>query len=273
MLGDLGTPDSMTEYTLCLYAGSTSASVFVPAGSKWEPAGSTAFKFKDSSGTPAGARKAVRKSGTAGKSKVLLKGKGVNLPDVLTPQGLPLPVTVQLVNSDTNTCFKAVYNSAGPNDANQFKATRRASDPGCGNDMVESPIEECDGNADGACPGICTSDCRCCEATTGGFCWFLGDADLSCDAVCAAAGKVYDPATETFAGSGGTSANCGAVLQALGVGNGSAADLSCTLGVGCTRVAQLLPCAAHLRPQSRPSRGGGAATCLCLSMKPPEALR
>ena len=120
---DLGDPTRTTSYTLCLYAGTASATVALPAGSKWQTAGSKGFKYKDKSGTPNGAQKALLKSGAAGKAKALVKGKGTNLPDTLAPM-LPLPVTVQLVNDTNSTCFEAVYDSGDviKNDAKQFKA-------------------------------------------------------------------------------------------------------------------------------------------------------
>ncbi len=42
-----------------------------------------------------------------------------------TFSNLPLPVTAQLVNSETNVCFEATYISADvkKNDGGQFKAT------------------------------------------------------------------------------------------------------------------------------------------------------
>lgn len=113
-----GTPMGATGYTLCLYAGSAMATVALPAGSNWQTAGSKGFKFQDNSGVPDGARKALLKSGAAGKARALVNGKGTNLPDTLVPM-LPLPVTVQLLNDATSTCFEAVVLK---NDAKQFKA-------------------------------------------------------------------------------------------------------------------------------------------------------
>jgi cysteine-rich repeat protein len=123
-LEDLGVPTGTTNYTLCLYAGTSSASVAIPAGSSWQLAGTKGFKYKNPAGTPDGAQKASLKSGAAGKAKALVKGKGTDLPDTLVP-ALPLPVTVQLVN-DTNTCFEAVYDSGNviKNDAKRFKAKK-----------------------------------------------------------------------------------------------------------------------------------------------------
>jgi hypothetical protein len=121
--GELGSPTSTTTYTLCLHAGSGVASVALPAGSKWRTLGTRGFKFKDPSGTHDGARTALLKSGTAGKAKALVMGKGPNLPDTLVPM-LSLPVTAQLVNDTNGTCFEATYGAADviKNDSTQFKA-------------------------------------------------------------------------------------------------------------------------------------------------------
>ena len=116
-LQDLGLPTGTTSYTLCLYAGTASASVAFPAGSNWQTAGSKGYKFKDPSGTP----KALLMSGAAGKAKTLVKGKGTNLPDTLVP-ALSLPVRARLVNDTNSTCFEATYSTASKNDATQFKA-------------------------------------------------------------------------------------------------------------------------------------------------------
>jgi hypothetical protein len=59
------------------------------------------------------------------------------------------------------------------------------------------------------------ASCIPCQATTGGFCWFLGSEGADCDSTCAAVGRVYDPATKAYAGSDGTDANCQNVLDAL----------------------------------------------------------
>jgi len=122
-LGEFGDPTSTNNYNLCLYAGTSSASVKIPAGASWQTAGVTGYKFKDPSGTPDGAQKGLLKSGAAGKAKSLVKGKGANLPDSLVPM-LPLPVTVQLISDENSACFEAVYilGNVKKNDAKQFKA-------------------------------------------------------------------------------------------------------------------------------------------------------
>lgn len=79
-----------------------------------------------------------------------------------------------------------------------------------------------------------------CAATTGGFCWYLGVTKASCDAVCAINGRTYDTATETYAGSSGSAANCTAVLDALGTSAGPVTDeAGCFDGAGCLYAAPL----------------------------------
>lgn len=120
-LGDLGSPTTSTTYTVCLYDGSGGAEVVsIPAGSAWS-GGATGFKLSDSSGSPDGVQKVLLKSGAAGKSKILIKGRGANLPDALTPT-LALPVTAQLVNDGNSVCYESVFAVAVVNDSGRFKA-------------------------------------------------------------------------------------------------------------------------------------------------------
>jgi hypothetical protein len=68
------------------------------------------------------------------------------------------------------------------------------------------------------CGAGCVFDTSGCASgvAVGGYEWFLGAVGASCDATCTAEGLAYDPATATFAGSGGSDTNCSAVLGALG---------------------------------------------------------
>jgi hypothetical protein len=69
-----------------------------------------------------------------------------------------------------------------------------------------------------ACGAGCafdTSGCFACPGKiVGGYCWWKGPDGLSCANTCAAIGMTYDPATMTYAGSGGSDANCAAVATA-----------------------------------------------------------
>jgi len=117
---DLGVPTSKTDYTLCLYAGTSAASLAIPAGANWQRAGS-GYRFMDPTGAPDGVRAALLANGAAGKARVLVAGRGGNLPDALAPP-FPMPVTAQLVNDTNGVCFEAVYSSAVTNKRKQFKA-------------------------------------------------------------------------------------------------------------------------------------------------------
>jgi hypothetical protein len=69
----------------------------------------------------------------------------------------------------------------------------------------------------------------------GGSCWYYGALGQSCTTVCSNAGKSYSAATESYAGSAGTDAQCGAVLDAIGGGGTGDADQvsDCGFNLGC----------------------------------------
>ncbi len=124
---ELGDPTQSTSFGLCLYAGSTAAAITgleVGPDSAWSPIGK-GFKYNDNGGTAQGIQKMILKGGDEGKAKMLVKGKGSGLPD-FDLSTLQPPVTVQLVNSDTNdtgVCWESTYLSDDviKNEANQFK--------------------------------------------------------------------------------------------------------------------------------------------------------
>jgi hypothetical protein len=107
---DLGTPDSTTDYEFCLYSSSHSslvAEIVVPAdGAKWS-ANAKGYKYKDAAGSAAGLQKATLVAGDGGAAKILVKGKGVNLPDPTLPADLPL--RAQWVNAENGTCWEDTY--------------------------------------------------------------------------------------------------------------------------------------------------------------------
>lgn len=105
----------------------------------------------------------------------------------------------------------------------------------CGNGVIE-PGEDCDfgpladqtcSSATGgvspygtlACGAGCafnTSGCFACPGTLfAGSCWVEGGRGDSCRNACTGRGLAYDAATATYAGSGGSDANCLAVAQAM----------------------------------------------------------
>lgn len=127
-LADFGTPLTTTGYTLCLYDQSTTAQpllrALAPAAGTcagkpcWKTI-KTGLKYKDKDLDPDGVLQIGLKAGGTGTSKVIFKGKGVNL---LMPT-LPLTpkVTVQLRN-DAGVCWEAEYSAPIKNLSDQFKA-------------------------------------------------------------------------------------------------------------------------------------------------------
>ena len=67
---------------------------------------------------------ALVRGGNAGKSKALVKGKGLKLPDPTLPLGYP--VTVQLRKNGSSHCLESTFTSANEvtNDGTRFKAKK-----------------------------------------------------------------------------------------------------------------------------------------------------
>jgi hypothetical protein len=121
----------------------------------------------------------------------------------------------------------------------------------------------------------------CDGAVVGGFCWWFGQNNESCDQVCADHG-LYNDATLSFAGSGGSDANCGQVLTAVGASNPTPVSAVATLngmsGLGCgsdysgTATSYRL---TSTTTASASSAGNGTSfrrACACNDQPPPGAL-
>ena len=119
-IADLGDPTLDTPYALCVYdASGLQFAADVGAGANWSAAGSSGFKYKDSTLAQHGIRLIRLKSGAAGSAKAIVKGKGAELPDPTLP--LTLPVKVQLLNGD-GECWESEYTSATDSSVDRFKA-------------------------------------------------------------------------------------------------------------------------------------------------------
>jgi cysteine-rich repeat protein len=127
-LGDFGTPQNSTGYTLCLYDQSANPQPLlhatVPAGGTcgrkacWAP-NASGYRYSDRGGTASGLLSLQLKAGEVGKARVSIKGKGANLP--LPTLGLIPSVTVQLKNG-AGVCWGATYTTPITNRSDQFKA-------------------------------------------------------------------------------------------------------------------------------------------------------
>ena len=98
----------------------------------------------------------------------------------------------------------------------------------CGDGNL-NPGEACDPpGSNTQCPSAvpCSASCTCpanpCPGggvPLAGACWYLGGGvGVSCDATCAGVGMACAPATVTYAGTGGTSANCQSLMAVLAPG-------------------------------------------------------
>jgi hypothetical protein len=118
---DLADPTATADYALCIFSnGNLVAQMNVPPASHWSTLGTKGYKYNDSSESQDGAQKIILKSGTAGKSKILVKGKGPNLHEPTIP--LSFPVSVQLFNYQSGVCFDSTFSTALKNTGTLFKA-------------------------------------------------------------------------------------------------------------------------------------------------------
>jgi hypothetical protein len=82
-------------------------------------------------------------------------------------------------------------------------------------------------------PGFCDG------IEVGGYCWYLGAAGESCDAVCSSHGSCDLAGTRDYIGSGGTLANCQSIATALGLSGTAANGESSDQGYGCSAISAL----------------------------------
>ena len=121
-----------SSYRVCIYDSSQQsqplAGMDVPAGGTcdgkpcWK-ASSSGFNYRNKSISSKGIKKIGLKAGVAGMARILVKGKGSNLPLPALP--LSLPMTIQLVVDDgagTLECWETTFTSVSRNDSVQFKA-------------------------------------------------------------------------------------------------------------------------------------------------------
>ena len=170
----------------------------------------------------------------------LLKAVGKGAP-VAVPNGAASIDVVLSLDGGTNT-YCMTFSGMGDGSKFLVKDASAGACPGggavCGNNVREG-TESCDGTDDTACPGLCQADCTCppppaCTGQlVGGFCWFLGDPGATCHVTCADHGLACSVGTITYAGSGGTYAQCVSVMTALGVTDAQGGDGYNGNAIGC----------------------------------------
>jgi hypothetical protein len=119
-------PTTSATYALCFYGGASEALIgdaeIAPNATKWTAIGTKGYKYKDISAASSGVTKVIVKGSTSNKSKALVKGKGVDLPDFVLPF-LPadLPIIVQLRNNQSGICWEGTFATPIKNQAGLFK--------------------------------------------------------------------------------------------------------------------------------------------------------
>lgn len=125
---ELADPTVSADYALCLYGGGDTLllDAGLDAGGKWSALGSIGFRYSDANGAADGIQSVQAKAGLAGKSKLLVKGRGGNLPDVPSAALVP-PVRAQLINLEGGLCLESVYDGVDvvKSTDSQFKARTR----------------------------------------------------------------------------------------------------------------------------------------------------
>jgi hypothetical protein len=125
---DFGDPLATDDYAFCVYdATGLVMGMAAPAGGTcgtkpcWKALNGKGFKYVNKLGTPDGMTKLLLKSGTTGLSKVIMKGKGANIP----MPALPLTLNVQAeIRSANGQCWSTIHTATGTtrNEAGQFKS-------------------------------------------------------------------------------------------------------------------------------------------------------
>jgi hypothetical protein len=126
-LVDLGNPLASTDTSFCVFDSLGGAdrlilSATAPAGTGWQANGPQGYSLKNPTGTPHGLTGITMRAGAAGRSRMLVKGRGANLGLTLPALGLTAPVKAQL-QVKGGACWGAVYGAhVKANGAVQFRA-------------------------------------------------------------------------------------------------------------------------------------------------------
>ena len=137
-LADFGSPNLTDTYTVCVFDDGTEVfrATINPDGTCgslpcWRTLGSSGYKYINRDRTPDGILKTLLKTGTAGKAKIIVKGKGDNLPFPVDFLPMATPVKVQLQNDTPGLCWQTTHISTGPltNTHEMFKSVSEGPTP------------------------------------------------------------------------------------------------------------------------------------------------
>ncbi len=124
---DFGNPLVDTHYGFCLYdGGGRVLRMEIPANSLYWKFASGGFVYRNSLLSHDGLRTARLKTSDSDRTKILLKAKGTNIPEI-DLAAMTVPVTAQFSSSNGSACWQAVYDSddVARHDGARFKAKSR----------------------------------------------------------------------------------------------------------------------------------------------------
>ncbi|MFN8644166.1 MAG: hypothetical protein U0802_21860 [Candidatus Binatia bacterium] len=118
---EFGNPTVDANLAVCVYDNTgLLGEALVGPGANWAALSTKGWKYLDKAATQDGITKEILSGSSSNNSKVLVKGKGINLPDIAP--ALTLPVKVQLVSSTTGLCWESTFSGSIKNQSGLFKA-------------------------------------------------------------------------------------------------------------------------------------------------------
>ena len=130
----LGDPTADAFYTACVWgnAGHLIVEAKAPAGAAWAALKDKGYKYLDKTLSEDGIKLFKVLAGSTGKAKetkVIVSGKGTNLPDPVLPLSTPVNVTAQVIDSANGICWSASFDDATvkKNEANSSNTIRTSS--------------------------------------------------------------------------------------------------------------------------------------------------
>jgi hypothetical protein len=150
----------------------------------------------------------------------------------VTISGINTPAAVTATNGATFSINGGAYGTSG-NISNGQTLTVRMTSSASASTAVSTTVTV-GGVSDN---WSVTTASACGGSSVGGFCWYVGASNQSCNTVCTSRGGVNLSGTRDYAGSGGSDANCINVRDALGLSgitfapDGSSS--SYVVGLGC----------------------------------------
>jgi cysteine-rich repeat protein len=156
--GDFADPTTTANYGICVYQGSGGSEFLQieipPDTATWRTSGDGGYRYKDPQGTADGVDRVVLKPGAEDKSKILVRMRGENLPD-LSSIAFPsttstFPLVFQLVNEETGECWQSEFESddARADTGEVFRASAKAGDT-----IIVQSGESIQAAVDAAAPG------------------------------------------------------------------------------------------------------------------------